>query len=67
MTIFRIFFQQSLSKIFSKTHEIAPFKKKFGGACPRTSLYSSIYLSILLGYTRIKFPDIIPVILVIQQ
>ena len=34
MNIFTIFILQNFSKIFSKTHQIAPFKKNFGGACP---------------------------------
>ena len=38
MNIFTIIFLQNVSKIFSKTHQIAPFLKIFSGACPRASL-----------------------------
>ena len=39
MNIFTILFLQNFSKIFSKTHQIAPFLKNFlGGTCPRTPL-----------------------------
>ena len=39
MNIFYNFFLQNFSKIFSKTHQIAPFKKNFlGGAYPQTPL-----------------------------
>ena len=37
MTIFRSFFGQNFSKIFSKTHQIT-LKNFPGGACPRTPL-----------------------------
>ena len=37
ISIFAIFFLQNCSKIYSKTHQIAPFFKNFlRGACPRT-------------------------------
>ena len=42
MYIFTIIFLQNFSKIFSKTHQIAPFKKNFlCGPCPRTPLASA--------------------------
>ena len=36
--IFRLFESKKFMKICSKTHQIAPFKKNFGEACPRTPL-----------------------------
>ena len=34
MNIFTIIFSQNFSKIFSKTHQIAPFEKIFSGSMP---------------------------------
>ena len=34
MNIFRIFFLQNFSKIFYKTHQIAPIKKNSWGSMP---------------------------------
>ena len=34
MNIFTIFFLPNFSKIFSKTHQIAPFLKNFSGGMP---------------------------------
>ena len=38
MNIFRLFESKNFMKICSKTHQIAPFKKNWGEACPRTPL-----------------------------
>ena len=36
--IFLVFESKKFMKICSKTHQIAPFKKNFGEACPRNPL-----------------------------
>ena len=41
MVIFEIFETQNLSQIYSKTHQIASFFKKFRGSCPRTPWQSA--------------------------
>ena len=39
MVIFENFLRRNLIKLYTKTHQIAPFLKKIlGGACPRTPL-----------------------------
>ena len=38
MNIFSIFFLQNCSKIHSRTHQIAPFKKKSRGSIPPNPL-----------------------------
>ena len=34
MVIFEIFYRQNLIKIYTKAHQIAPFKKNWGGHAP---------------------------------
>ena len=58
MNIFIILFLQNFNKIFSKTHQIAPFLKKFlGGAYPRTPLAcNTIHNHANVG--GLKFPQV---------
>ena len=54
MNIFGIYLSQNFFKIYSKTHQIAQFKKILGGACPRTSTASAWLRDTQLAQTQKK-------------
>ena len=56
MVIFKKIYKQNLIQIYTKTHQIAQFKKEIsrggGGACPRTPLAKHL--------ATCKFPNLPP-------
>ena len=53
---------KNLIQIYTKTHQLAPFKKKFsGGACPRTPLakrMASPCAAYICRFANCKFPNL---------